>query len=155
MKRFAPFLILAAFAITAVAQEAPSAPPPHESWKYGGGSDNWDPSWDQRANPDSGACFYTDASYSGHHFCVQAGDRLPSLPKHFGDHVTSIQIFGDAKVRLFNDSDYRNGSVIIDHSIDNLRDVPFRGGHTWNKRVSSIAVFVGRDHDRDNGSGGS
>jgi hypothetical protein len=132
-------------------------PPPNTNWKHGQDS-NWDPSWDQRANPNSGACFYTDASYSGHHFCVPAGDRLPSLPKHFGDHVISIQIFGDAKVRLFNDSNYRNGSVIviIDHSIDNLRDVPFRGGHTWNKRVSSVVVFErhDRDHDHDRDSSG-
>lgn len=148
MKRFA-VLLMFAFAATALAQYAPSAPPPNQSWKYNGGSDNWDPTWDQRSNPQDGACFYTDRSYSGHHFCVRAGDRLPALPGHFGDHVASIQIFGNAVVRVFNDSKYRNGSTIIDHSIDSLRDVPFRGGHTWNKRISSIVVFV--PHDRDNG----
>lgn len=148
MKRVAAFLILA-FAVVAVAQEAPSVPPPNQNWKYNGGDNNWDPTWDQRANPEDGACFYTDSSYSGHHFCVLAGDRMPTLPGHFGDHISSIQLFGNANVRLFNDRDYRNGSTIIDHSIDNLRDVPFRGGHTWNKRISSIAVFV--PHDRDNG----
>lgn len=152
MKRFAPLVMLAAFAIPAFAQYAPSAPPPNTNWKYGPDS-NWDPTWDQRSNPQDGACFYTDASYSGHHFCVAAGDRLPALPGHFGDHVSSIQLFGNAEVRLFNDSNYRNGSTIIDHSIDNLRDVPFRGGHTWNKRVSSIIVFVPH-HDRDDNNGG-
>lgn len=153
MKRFAMFFVLAAFAVAAAAhaQYAPSAPSPHDSWKYGGGTDNWDPSWDQRDNPNDGACFYTDHSYSGHHFCVMAGDRLSALPGHFGHHISSIQVFGQARVRLFNDSDYKNGSTIVDHSIDNLRDVPFRGGHTWNDRIGSLIVFAPNDRD-DNAS---
>ena len=141
--------------MTAVGQQAPSAPPPNadSTWQYGQ-NDQWDQSWDQRGNPDAGACFYTESSYSGHHFCVRVGDRLPELPSHFGHHITSVQLFGGSRVRLFNDSNYKNGSVIIDHSIDNLRDVPFRGGHTWNDRIGSIVVFEGHGHDHDNDSGG-
>jgi hypothetical protein len=142
MKRFAAFLVLA-FAVTAIAQTAPAAPPPTSDnpWVYSDQNRDWDPSWNQRPDPNSGACFYTDASYSGNHFCVHAGDRLPELPGHFGHHITSVQIFGNARVRLFNDSNYKNGSTILEHSVDNLRDVPFRGGHTWNDRIGSVVVF--------------
>jgi hypothetical protein len=141
MKRLASLLILA-FSVTVFAQTAPSYPPPPDNnWAYGPQDNNWDPSWNQRPDPRSGVCFYTHSSYSGNHFCVRVGDRLPALPSHFGDHVSSIQLFGNARVRLFNDSNYKNGSVVLDHSVDNLADVPFRGGHTWNKRVSSIIVF--------------
>lgn len=142
MKRFSALLVLA-FAASAIAQTAPATPPPSADnpWVYGSQNSDWDPSWNHRPDPNSGACFYTDASFSGDHFCVRAGDRLPSLPNHFEHHVGSVQVFGDAKVRLFNDSNYKNGSTVLDHSVNDLRDVAFRGGHTWNDRIGSLMIF--------------
>jgi hypothetical protein len=44
-------------------------------------------------------------------------------------------------VRIFNDRGFRNGSTVIGGTVPDLRGVPFRGGHTWNNRVSSLMVF--------------
>lgn len=143
MKRIAVLLAFA-FAVTAFAQRGPQ--PRHNNarsnnvWTYGPNS-RWNPSWDQRPDPRSGACFYTTAPYRGHRFCVRSGDRLPALPGNFGDNISSVQLFGNASVRVFNDRNFRNGSVLLRRSVTDLRRVPFRGGHTWNNRVSSIIVY--------------
>lgn len=115
-------------------------PPPNDNWAYGPRNNTWNPSWNRRPDPRDGACFYSSAPFRGNHFCVRAGDRLPALPGGFGDNISSIQIFGRATVRIFNDRNFRNGSITLRRSVADLRNVPFRGGHTWNNRVSSIIV---------------
>lgn len=137
MKRLAAFLILAlaTTAGTAIAQG-----PPPSGWVYGPQNNRWDPSWNQRPNPRRGACFYNTAPFRGNHFCVRSGDRLPALPGNFGGNISSIQTFGGASVTIFNDRNFSNGKVTLRGSVPDLRQVPFRGGHTWNNRVSSMIV---------------
>jgi len=134
VKRLAAFLVLI-FAVIVVAQGQQRDP-----WVYGPQNNRWDPSWNQRPNPRRGACFYTTAYFRGNHFCVRAGDRLPALPGNFGDNISSVQTFGGATVHVFNDRNFRNGSTVLSGSVPDLRQVPFRGGHTWNNRISSIVV---------------
>lgn len=142
MKHLVAFLILA-FAVTAVAQTAPGyhPPPPDNNWAYGPQNSTWNPSWNRRPDPRDGACFYTTAPFRGNHFCVRAGDRLPRLPSNFGDNISSIQIFGRATVVIFNDANFRNGKHTLRRSVADLRNLRFRGGHTWNNRISSIIVY--------------
>lgn len=140
MKRLTALLILALAATFVVAQNQTYPPPsPDNSWTYGQNSD-WDQSWNHRPDPRSGACFYTDRDFNGNHFCVRTGDRLPSLPGHFGDHISSIQLFGGATAQVFNDRDFKNGTIEITESVNDLRNADFRKGHTWNNRISSIIV---------------
>jgi hypothetical protein len=139
MKRFAAFLVLA-FSATLVAQYGAPPPPGNNPWTYGPNS-RWDSSWNSRPNPNRGACFYTTAPFRGNKFCVRSGDRLPSLPGNFGDNLSSIQTFGGATVRIFNDRNFQNGSTVLKGSVPDLRQVPFRNGHTWNNRVSSLIVY--------------
>jgi Peptidase inhibitor family I36 len=143
MKRLAVILTMI-FAISAVAQnnkEHGKYQPQDNDWTYGPQNNQWNQSWNRRPNPRSGACFYSTAPYRGNHFCVRSGDRLPSLPGGFGGNISSIQIFGGARVRIFNDRNYRNGGTELNRSVTDLRNVPFRGGHTWNNRISSMIVY--------------
>lgn len=140
MKRLAVLSILI-FAATVFAQQYPPPGPPGDAWTYGPQNGQWNPSWNRRPNPRSGACFYTTAPFRGNHFCVRSGDRLPKLPGNFGDNISSVQVFGSARVRIFNDRNYRNGSTVLNGTVPDLRQVPFRGGHTWNNRISSIIVY--------------
>lgn len=109
-------------------------------WVYGPHS-RWDPSWNRRPDPRRGACFYTTAPFQGNRFCVRAGDRLPALPENFGDNISSIQTFGGARVKIFNDRGFSGGGRVVDRTVPDLRSLPFRGGHTWNNRISSLMVF--------------
>jgi hypothetical protein len=138
MKRFASILVLM-FAVTAIAQR-PGPPSGPDPWAYGPQNNRWAPTWNQRPDPRRGACFYTTAPFRGNHFCVRAGDRLSALPGDFGDNISSIRIFGGARVRIFNDRNFSGGSAMVPGDIGDLRQLPFRGGHTWNNRISSIAV---------------
>ena len=108
-------------------------------WDYHNHPD-WDRSWNQRPFPRVGACFFTDAGFQGNRFCVNRADRLDYLPRNFGDNISSIQLFGRTRVIVFNDRNFRGGSQEIGRSVGDLRAVPFRDGHTWNNRVSSVIV---------------
>jgi len=101
---------------------------------------NWDRSWNQRPFPRAGACFFTDAGFRGDRFCVNRGERLDRLPGNFGDNISSIQLFGRSRVTVFNDRNFSGGSEEFRTSIDDLRNRRFRGGHTWNDRISSLIV---------------
>ncbi len=134
MKRFA--LALLVFSVTIVgAQNRPGNP-----WSYGQGQNNWNNSWNQRPAPGRGACFFTGTNFSGNKFCVRSGDRLPALPGNFGDNISSVQVYGRGRVRVFNDRNFKGGDTTLSGSVPDLRTYRFRGGHTWNNRISSIAV---------------
>ena len=110
-----------------------------DPWDYDNNS-RWDPSWNRRPNPNAGACFFTTANYTGNHFCVRRGERLTRLPGNFGDNISSIRLFGNTRVIVFNDRNYRGGSAEFRNNVRDLRNHSFRGGHTWNNRISSIIV---------------
>ena len=110
-----------------------------EPWTYKG-NPRWDSSWNKRPMPRTGACFFKDPEFRGDHFCVTRGDKLDSLPGNFGDNISSIQLFGGAHVRVYNDRSFRGGSQEFGRNIGDLRNEKFRDGHTWNDRISSMMV---------------
>jgi hypothetical protein len=110
-----------------------------EPWIYRD-NPNWEPSWNKRAFPRAGACFFKDPGFQGDRFCVRKGDKLDRLPGSFGDNISSIQLFGNARVAVFNDRHFSGGSQQIRRSVADLRTERFRGGHTWNDRISSLVV---------------
>lgn len=127
---------------TASAQNGPPPPPPSGGyWRYGP-NPNWNPNWNRWPSPNRGACFYTTAPYRGNKFCVRSGDKLPRLPSNIGGNISSIQVFGGARVKIFNDRNFSNGSAEVRQNIPDLRQLPFRGGrNTWNNRISSVIVY--------------
>ena len=130
MKRIAIILGLLGGAIAVLAQNP---------WEYRN-HPNWDRSWNDRPLPNAGACFFKDQGFRGDHFCVTRGDRLDSLPGNFGDNISSLQVFGKARVTVFNDRNFRGGGQEFRGSIPDLRTQKFRDGHTWNDRISSVIV---------------
>lgn len=112
---------------------------PPEPWVYRD-HPNWERSWNDRPFPRAGACFFKDEGFRGDRFCVRRGERLPALPGNFGDNISSIQLFGDARVVVFNDRGFSGGSQEFRRPIADLRNAKFRGGHTWNNRISSVIV---------------
>ncbi len=113
----------------------------NDQWNYGNnGPGRWDNSWNNRQDPQAGACFYSSGGFGGNHFCVRRGDRLTSLPGDFGDNISSIRVFGRGSVRVFDDRNFRGVSQSFRGSVPDLQRVPSKPGHTWNNRISSIVV---------------
>lgn len=108
-------------------------------WDYKG-NPRWDRGWNDRPAPGVGACFFKDAGFRGDHFCVSRGDKLSALPGNFGDNISSIQLYGRARVTVFNDRNFSGGHQDFGSNVGDLHSVKFRGGHTWNDRISSIMV---------------
>lgn len=141
MKKLAIFVLILMFAGAAVSAFAQR----YDQGDHDGGNGQ---RYDRRdGGPRDGACFYMTAPFRGHRFCMRAGDRMPNLPDGYGDNISSIEVFGNVRVLIFNDSDYRNGSAEVRRTITDLRNLPFRDGHTWNNRISSIMVLRGNERD--------
>ena len=136
-----PLLLCAAPAFAQYGPGPQQPGPGGDPWSYGNGNPGrWDNSWNNRPNPRSGACFYTDRNFGGNHFCVRAGDRLTSLPSNFGDNISSVQVFGRGRVQVFDDRNFRGVNYTFRGPVADLRNVPSKPGHTWNNRISSITV---------------
>jgi hypothetical protein len=88
-----------------------------------------------------GACFYKERYFAGSYFCMRRGEQRSSL-SGYGDEITSIRVFGRAKVTVFDDRDFRGARQSFRHDIPDLKDrnVYRRSGHSWNDRISSVAI---------------
>jgi hypothetical protein len=88
-----------------------------------------------------GACFYKERDFSGGFFCLRRGESRESLGE-FGDKISSIRVFGDARVTVYDERDFRGASASLDHARPDLHDwrVRQKPDHTWNDRISSIQV---------------
>jgi len=99
--------------------------------------------WGHPHPPRAGACFYQDPNFGGGYFCMKAGDRYARMPKGFNDAISSIKVFGDAQVRIFNDPNFSGINALMDRPVGDLRNwrLPQNPNKSWNDRISSIAVF--------------
>ncbi len=108
------------------------------------------PRWGRPTTPRSGACFYRDADFEGDYFCARAGEDIPDLPRGMNDEISSIRMFGDVEVRVFQDGRFEGRSERFDRSIRNL------GREGWNDRLSSARIRGVRDgFDRENNDRGN
>lgn len=87
-----------------------------------------------------GACFYKDADFHGDKFCMERGERMPRMPEGFNDTISSVRIFGNAEITVYQDRDFGGASLDLHDDVTNLRDYQITPGHSWNDRVSSIKV---------------
>jgi hypothetical protein len=102
--------------------------PPRGNWRGG--------RWDR-----GGVCFYKDRNFSGGFFCIRRGEFRDSLGS-FGDDISSIRVFGGARVTIYDDRNFRGGRATIGGDVPDLRQfqINAKPGHTWNNRVSSVRV---------------
>src|SRR5581483_2715252 len=66
--------------------------------------------------------------------CVRRGEDVPVLPEGMNDRISSIRIFGDADVVVFQDGRFRGESARFSRDARNLD----REG--WNDVISSLRV---------------
>jgi hypothetical protein len=103
--------------------------------------------WGRPHPPRAGACFYQNGNFSGDYFCLKAGERWPSMPRGFNDRISSIRVFGGARLRLFANDNFGGTSLFLDHDVNDLHRIPLADNpyKNWNDRISAVAVFQDRD----------
>jgi hypothetical protein len=90
--------------------------------------------WGRPRVPPAGACFYEDIDFGGRYFCSRAGDATASVPPGTNDRISSIRLFGESDVVVFQHVDFRGASRRFDANVRDLR----RSG--WNDRISSYRI---------------
>jgi hypothetical protein len=103
--------------------------------------------WGRPTEPKSGACFYKDPEFRGDYFCVRDGENQPDMPHGMNDKISSVRIFGNASVTVFQDSRFEGRSSRFDYDVPDLK----REG--WNDLISSFRVAGGWGHSHGHGNG--
>ncbi len=124
-------------------------PPPSQGPGYPSGGwqhqrpegDSWPPrgNWNGGNWGGGGACFYKDSNFRGDYICFRRGESQPSIGMN--DRISSIRVFGGARVTFWIDSNFNGERGKTATDIDNLSNWRVPGsGHSWNDRISSIRV---------------
>lgn len=110
-------------------------------WTPGPTPPPWPPTGDWQGGNwgRGGACFYSDRNFGGKYLCLRRGETRNQLGS-LGDDISSIRVFGGARVMVYNDRDFRGPSAATARDIPDLRAWSYGGGHTWNNRISSVRV---------------
>jgi hypothetical protein len=87
-----------------------------------------------RRNPEprNGACFYVDSDFRGERFCLNAGEEERNVGRRFNDRISSMRIFGRARVMIFSDDNFRGPGREFNRDVRNLLGL--------NDRITSIRV---------------
>lgn len=82
--------------------------------------------------PRNGVCFYDDIHYGGQYFCTNSNTENPMV--ELNDRISSIRVFGNAEVTVYQDRDFQGRSQTIAADISDLR----RDG--WSDTITSVRV---------------
>lgn len=82
--------------------------------------------------PRNGACFYADADFRGQSFCLNAGEEDRNVGRRFNDRISSIRIFGRARVTTHSDENFRGPRREFNRDVRNLRGM--------NDQITSVRV---------------
>jgi hypothetical protein len=90
---------------------------------------------DERPSSRDRICIYEDVNFGGRSQCWDVdGEERNLSGSGWNDRVSSIRIYGRARVELYRDADYRGGRLRLD------RDTPDLGAMNWDDQVSSFQV---------------
>ncbi len=80
-------------------------------------------------------CVYEDINYGGRSQCWNADDEERNLSgAGWNDRISSIRVFGRARIELYRDADYRGQRLRLD------RDASDLGAMNWSDQISSFQV---------------
>ena len=117
---------------------------PGGGWWHPDPGDQWPPRGDWHGGKweRGGACFYNNSNFGGDFFCMRRGEQNNSLVGGYGDQISSIRVFGGARVIIYDDRDFRGPRLMLKRDASDLRGIGVQGkpGHSWNDRINSVIV---------------
>jgi hypothetical protein len=101
---------------------------------------------DRNNGRNNSVCVFEDTDYRGRYQCFDSGDEVADLARYssWNDRVSSIRIYGPARVTLYRDINFRGDRVTIDRNTPDLRRLRMTGSLSWDNQVSSFDVNGGR-----------
>ena len=106
-----------------------------------------------RSNTRAQVCVYENNFFGGWQQCFNLGDEIGDLGSHRGK-ISSIRVYGDARVTIFADKDFRGASMDVTSDLNDLAQTRMTSGIvnlTWNDQIESLRVIparVGNDPPR-------
>jgi hypothetical protein len=92
---------------------------------------------------DEGVCVYEKPNFEGRYQCWTSSTDISDLSlSDWRDRISSVRIFGHARLVAYKDTDFRGDQIFIDHDVHNLSDVPMRVAGNWNHEIESMEVHV-------------
>lgn len=80
-------------------------------------------------------CVYEDVNYGGRSQCWNADEEQRNLSgTGWNDRISSVRVFGRARVEVYRDADYRGPRLRLD------RDAADLGAINWSDQISSFQV---------------
>jgi hypothetical protein len=107
---------------------------------------------DRRSEDRDRVCVYQNNYYQGASQCYYPGDEISDLGGR-RNSVSSIHVYGRARVTVFEDSNFRGNSTEFRSDVVDLARVSMSGSKTWNDRIGSLRVTS--DNGGGNGRSGS
>lgn len=104
--------------------------------------------WISYQAPPSGACFFTRTAFRGERFCVSANERMERLPSTFRHKISSLRLYGNAEMEVFDKEDFQGQSLSVTTHIKDLRRPTGTGAETryWYHHIASIRVSDNPGH---------
>jgi len=96
----------------------------------------------QRGRDRDMVCLYQDIHYQGWEQCYAPGDEIVDL-RGRRNAISSIRIFGRARVVVFDDSEFRGTSDEFGNDVPDLDRRMMNGSRSWNDRIGSLRVALG------------
>jgi hypothetical protein len=109
---------------------------------------------DERWNGRSHVCIYQDTNFRGRYACFGSGEEIADLARSPGwnDRISSIRVYGVARVTVYRDSNFRGDRVTVDRDVADLRRMQMTSVLNWDNQISSLDINGGRGraYGRDN-----
>ncbi len=91
--------------------------------------------------PQDGVCVYEKTRFEGRYQCWASNTDISDLSfANWKDKISSIRVFGHARLVGYKDTEFRGERITIDHDVSDLSDIPMRTAGNWNDEIRSLAV---------------
>ena len=90
---------------------------------------------------DEGVCVYEKPGFEGRFQCWSANTDISDLSfADWKNKISSVRVFGHARLVGYKDTDFRGDRIVIDHDITDLSTLPMARAGNWNHEIRSLAV---------------
>jgi hypothetical protein len=93
------------------------------------------------ASVDEGVCVFEKPGFDGRSKCWSANTDISDLSfADWKDKISSVRVFGHARLVGYKDTNFHGDRIIIDHDVADLGTLPMARVGNWNHEIRSLAV---------------